>query len=188
MTQREPGHRRSVRLPEYDYAGPGAYFVTICTHERRVLFGAMVDREMRLSPPGEIVLDCWNAIPDHFAHVALDAFVVMPNHVHGILIFGDRDIRRGMACHAPTASVRQFSQPSAGALSTVVGSFKSASAREINRLRNTPGAAVWQRNYYEHVIRNEPDLDAIRQYIEHNPLRWHLDEENPERQSRKAKT
>jgi REP element-mobilizing transposase RayT len=177
-----------VRLPEYDYAGPGAYFVTICTHERRVLFGAMVDREMRLSPPGEIVLDCWNAIPDHFAHVALDAFVVMPNHVHGILLFRDHQ-RRGMACHAPTTTVkRRFSKPPAGALSAVLGSFKSASTRGINRLRGIPGAPIWQRNYHEHVIRNETDLDAIRQYVVDNPLRWHLDEENPERHSHRAPT
>jgi REP element-mobilizing transposase RayT len=176
--------RRSIRLPAYDYRWPGAYFVTICTPERSCLFGGVTSGAVVLNATGRIVESCWQAIPTHFPNVILDEFVVMPNHVHGIVILAEADRSAVGAQHAvplQRESLRQFQKPPAESLSSVIGSFKSASTRQINLLRGTSGAPVWQRNYYEHVVRNEEDLQAIRQYIRDNPAQWAMDEENPAR-------
>ncbi|MCZ6554441.1 MAG: transposase [SAR324 cluster bacterium] len=133
---------------------------------------------MSLSEFGRAAEAAWLAIPEHFEPLRLDAFVIMPNHVHGIIVINGTD-RRGAACRAPTP--RTFGPPDSGSLSTIVRSCKSAATREINRLRATPAAPVWQRNYYEHIVRNEYDLRAIRKYTAENPARWPEDEENPDR-------
>ncbi len=123
---------------------------------------------MELSPVGRIVSRYWSAIPQHCPDVALDAFVVMPNHIHGILaIAGDPD--------ASTVSTDRISIP------TIVGGFKSAVTREVRRMDGFAATRVWQSRYYEHVLRSESALRAIRQYIVDNPLKWHLDLENPKR-------
>jgi REP element-mobilizing transposase RayT len=207
----ERHHRRSIRLKGYDYTQPGAYFVTICTYDREGLFGHVVDGHMVLNACGEMVRACWREIPDHFPHVALDAFVVMPNHVHGILwIVGDVGARHAVPLHnaetipkphavplhnAETTpnphavtlhnaetipNQKQFGKPVPGSIPTIIGAFKSAVTRRINALRGTPGTQVWQRNYWEHIIRTERTLNAVRRYIAENPLRWHLDRENPD--------
>jgi REP element-mobilizing transposase RayT len=166
-----PHARRSIRLQGYDYAQAGAYFVTICAYERRCLFGNVSDGTMQLNERGRIVEECWEAIPAHLADVELDAFCVMPNHVHGIII-----IRRGTPWRAPT--VEQFQKPVAGSLPTIVRSFKSAVTKRIREVQHTPGLLVWQRNYYEHVIRHDEDLRRIRVYIENNPVQWDGDDYN----------
>ena len=179
-------HRRSIRLKGYDYTQPGAYFVTICTHERTCLFGEVVDGVMVLNAYGRIAQACWESIPDHFPHVQLDAVVIMPNHMHGIIWIVDDDGNttcgggRGTARRAPTTTTttERFGAPVPGSLPTIIRSFKSAVTKHINAHRGTPGAPVWQRNYYEHIIRNEQALNAIRRYIAENPLRWHLDRYN----------
>jgi putative transposase len=107
----------------------------------------------------------------------MDEYVVMPNHFHGIVILNAGNICRGMARHAPTR--RQFAKPIANSLSTIVGAFKSAATKSINMSRNTPGMPVWQKNYFERVIRNEKELFRIREYIRLNPVQWDIDEENP---------
>ena len=117
---------------------------------------------------GDVVLSCWADIPDHYSTVTLDLFVVMPNHVHGIIIL--TDVGAGLK-PAPTKR---------NPLSEIVRAFKTFSARRINEYRNTAGSPVWQRNYYEHVIRNERELNQIREYISTNHLKWGLDGENPE--------
>jgi len=185
MTTAKERKRRSIRLPTYDYSGPGGYVVTICTHQRKCIFGDIVNGEMRLNDPGRIVADCWREIRGHFADVELDEFVVMPNHLHGIVVIRDTDERtwrgeggRGKACLAPTST--SFGKPPPQSLSAIVGSFKSAAAKRINELRSTPGRPVWQRNYYEHIIRNPDDLAETRQYIADNPLQWEFDRENIE--------
>ncbi|MBW4660011.1 MAG: hypothetical protein KME15_15155 [Drouetiella hepatica Uher 2000/2452] len=179
-------HRRSIRLKEYDYLSPGAYFITICTHQRQCLFGEIVNGEMQLSEMGEIAESCWQAIPDHFARVQLDGFVVMPNHLHGIILIADTC--RGMALPCPYPKMqlekRKFGQPIAGSLSTTVGSFKSAATKQINTLRNATGIPVWQRNYYENIVPNEESLHRLRQYIHNNPLSWQEDQLHPEVQSK----
>ena len=168
----EKRRRRSIRLKGYDYSQAGAHFVTICAHDKKCLFGDVVNGEMKLAGIGMIADECWRGIPDHFSDTTLDSFTVMPNHVHGILI-----IRRGTACRAPT--MEQFGRPVANSLPTIIRSYKSAVTKQTNELRKTPGPPVWQRNYYEHVIRNEEDLSETREYITINPLRWDLDKENP---------
>jgi len=186
--------RRSIRLKGYDYAQPGAYFITICTHNRTPLFGRVVNREMALNAFGEVVWACWREIPDHFSRVELDAFVAMPNHVHGIIWIVDDVDHTGkrhenvgathaspLHLHFSHASPLQDPRgPASGSLGAVVGSFKSAVTRRINEMRGTPGARVWQRSYWEHIIRDDRALNAIRRYIAENPLRWHLDRYNPD--------
>ena len=160
--------RRSMRLPGYDYSHAGAYFVTICTHRRIPLFGEVVDDTVRLNASGLVVTTTWNDLPVHYPNVDLDAFIVMPNHVHGILILSDASTARS-------------------GLSEIVRGFKTFSARGVNERRQTRGvnerrqtrgASLWQRSYYEHVIRNEQALNRVRSYIADNPKRWADDPEN----------
>ena len=139
---------------------------------------------MHLNEFGSIAEAAWRDIPNHFRGVQLDAGVVMPNHIHVILILAAPD-RRGAACRAPTPIA--FGPPKPESLATIVRSFKSAVTRQSNRIRGTPGAAIWQRNYYEHIVRNEQDLRTIRDYIADNPARWADDKENPAKRSRGAR-
>ncbi|MDH4027699.1 MAG: transposase [Nitrospirota bacterium] len=177
---REKHHRRSLRLKGYDYANPGAYYVTICSWQRMHLFGEIIEGEMLTSERGEIVHGCWTDITKHFNDIELDEFILMPNHIHGIIIINGE--RRGFACNTPAGNGNYFSEisPKQYTLSVIIRSFKSAVAKSINALRNTPGVPVWQRNYYEHIIRDEKDLMLIREYIRNNPLNWKNDGENTE--------
>jgi REP element-mobilizing transposase RayT len=164
-------HRRSLRLHQYDYSSPGYYYVTICAHDKRPLFGRVFDGQMRRDDCGEIAHREWLRSAELRSDIALDAFIVMPNHIHGIIL-----IRGGTARHAPT--VEQFGKPVRDSLATLVRAYKSAVTRGVNEFRSTPGAPVWQRNYYEHVIRDEEELNRIREYILTNPLRWDFDRYN----------
>jgi putative transposase len=165
-------HRRSIRLNGYDYSQTGAYFITVCTQGRECLFGGVVDGEIRLNEYGKIAVNSWKDIPAHFRNAKLDAFLVMPNHIHGIImIVGAR--------HAVPLHQEQFGKPIPCSISTIIRSFKSAVTKRINELRQTSGIGFWQRNYYEHIIRVDDELNNIREYITNNPLRWHEDEENP---------
>ena len=181
--------RRSLRLDGYDYAQAGAYFVTVCTQNRLCLFEDIVDGEMQLNDAGRLVRSAWEALPDRFPGMELDAFVVMPNHVHGIIITrgrGESCIRPG-DCHEPGSGDHK-NRPygtMAGSLGRVIQAFKSTVTYQYVlgvRQRGWPPfhGRLWQRNYYEHVIRNERELDKIRQYIATNPLKWALDRENPQ--------
>jgi len=179
--------RRSVRLQGYDYSGDGAYFVTVCTHDRKCLFGDVADGKMRLNELGRVVFDCWSAIPIHFGHTVLDSFVVMPNHVHGIIFIDENRHGSGVgARHAvPLPSnplprlFESFGKPVCGSIPTTIRSFKSAVTKRINEMRNKPAYPIWQRNYYERIVRNETELNNVRQYIRDNPLKWETDPENP---------
>lgn len=153
--------RRSPRLSGFDYSQDRACFVTICTHERRCLFGRVSDGEMILNAAGRIAAARWRDIPAHFPAVWLDAFVIMPNHVHGILVFQ----------YVPVESLAQQADKRLP-LGTIVGAFKSAAAKEINLLRGTPGAKVWQNRFHDHIVQGDGDLDRIRGYIELNPANW----------------
>jgi putative transposase len=169
--KRRQGHRRLTRLKEYDYSQPGAYFITICTKKRECLFGEIEDGQMRINDLGEIVQLSWLDLPRHYLNLQLDAFVIMPNHVHGIIVV--EDVGAGLK-PAPTV-LENKKYP----LSEIVRAFKTFSSKGINKLRNMPRKPVWQRNYYEHIIRKDESLNKIREYIETNPLRWALDRENP---------
>lgn len=167
-------HRRSIRLKGWDYRQPGSYFVTLVTHDREPLFGLVDGGTVTLTPLGLIAQTLWRNLPRHFAHVRLDEFIVMPNHVHGI-IWLTANVRPPDA-DLPASPARQLLP---GSLGAVIGSYKSQVTRRINAMRHTPGAAVWQVNYYEHIVRNDRALAAIRQYICDNPMRWEGDPENP---------
>ncbi len=169
-------HRRSIRLKGYDYSSAGAYFVTICTQNRECLFGEVVDEEIRISEIGTIVQAEWMRTTDIRSNVLTDQFIIMPNHIHGIWYLIERDDGRGVLQYAPTES--QFRSPSQ-TIGAIVRGFKSAATKQINELRGTPGKPVWQRNYFERVIRDEDELNRIREYIIYNPLKWTDDEENP---------
>lgn len=165
-------HRRSIRLRGYDYTSAGAYFVTICAQGRECLFGEVSGGWMRLGTLGECVASVWQAIPDHFPGVELDARVVMPNHMHGIIVLvGAKHLRS--AANASPLRGSHGTQPAS--LAAIIQNFKSVSTRKINVARGTPGARVWQRNYYEHVVRGEADLRRIHDYIAHNPAKWETD-------------
>jgi len=161
-------HRRSIRLPGYDCAQAGAYFITIVAQGRECLFGQVVSGEMRLNDAGRMTWGEWRALGDRFPAVELDEFVVMPNHIHGIVRIVDGATTRD----APT-------------LGDIVGAFKSINTNEYIRSVKTLGwksvpGRLWQRNYYEHVIRDGASLDRIRRYIAGNPAQWPSDDENPQ--------
>ena len=153
--------RRAVPQP----LPAGAYFVTICTWQRECLFGHVVNGEMRLNDAGEIARRCWADIPDHFPSVKLDAFVVMPNHVHGIIVIQGR----GEKSFAPTstAPTTTIAQSPSRTIGSIVRGFKIGVTKWFRA--NTDLHSIWQRNHHEHVVRNEEELEAIREYILGNP-------------------
>ena len=176
-------HRRSLRLRDYDYDQLGAYFVTICTRERVPLFGDVVDGEIQLSAYGQIVNEEWAYTELIRARVILDAYVIMPNHVHDVVVIADvPHATEGVWPYAPTDHPRghPLRSPSL-TIGAIVRGFKGAATTRINTARGTPRTPVWQRNYYEHVIRDDANLERIRSYITANPGRWAEDEENPAR-------
>lgn len=157
-------NRQTIRLKGYDYSQPGWYFVTICTWQREAIFGRIAEDCVQLTVAGKVVAKTWLELPRHYPLVQVDEFIVMPNHIHGIVVIVEKT---GVA---PAASAP---------LSEIVRRLKSDSARKINLLQQTPQMPVWQRNYYEHIIRTNEELAHIRRYIAENPLRWALDQENP---------
>ena len=164
-------HRRTVRLHDYDYSQSGAYFVTVCTEGRKALFGAFVqDGEpfVELNAAGLQVRRCWTEIPQHFPSVSLDEFLVMPDHLHGILLLGGEGASLGRSRGANDYSPLQ--DGTARTVGSVVRGFKIGVTKWFNENRPTADK-VWQRSFYEHVIRNEQELHATRQYIQENPLR-----------------
>ena len=182
--------RRAMRLRGYDYSQPGAYFVSICAQHRKCLFGTIIDGQMRLNEIGEIVVECWNRIPQHFPSVELGEYVIMPNHIHGIIesnIVGTRSPRPIEAEHSTPPTVGARSPRPTGdspALGKIVAYFKYQSTKHINQHHNTPGTRIWQRNFYDHVIRDDTDLQRICQYIQDNPMKWALDQLHPDNPSK----
>ena len=220
---RVPHSRRSIKLRGFDYSREGVYFVTVCVQMGNHMFGDVVEGKVRLNAAGQAATKCWLEIPTHFPRVRRDAFIVMPNHLHGIVAIHDDgatlrddgdtisvgaqhaaplplrrhaslnpdvihdagDTLRVGAQHAaplplrPHASVGPHGSGGAasirvsrGSLGAIVRCFKSATTKRINELRQTPGDSVWQRNYYDRIIRNDRELDRARRYIMSNPARW----------------
>lgn len=165
-------HRRSIRLAGYDYTLNGAYFVTMVCNDRVTLFE---DASLR-----DLVDDAWLWLARQYPHVDLDEYIIMPNHIHGIIVF--REAAGGGSRTAPTTQALPRK-----ALGSVIGAFKTVSTKRINQLLDTPGAVLWQRNYWERIIRNEDEMNRIRQYIIDNPARWDEDPENPAGQRAPAK-
>ena len=170
-----PDGRRSIRLPGYDYSQEGAYVITIVVKDRACRFGNIVGNAVELNTVGMIVQEEWEKTKIIRPNVDLDTFVVMPIHVHGIIILNESG--RGTSRRAPT--VERFGKPTSNSIPTIVRLFKSVSTKRINEICNTPGVPVWQRNYYEHIIRDDDALNNVREYILNNPTQWALDKENP---------
>ncbi len=186
----------SARLKDWDYASAGYYFVTICTRDRLCTLGDVVDGCIRLSPVGEMARTIWQEIPDHVQVAELDEFVIMPNHLHGIVVIQDvRDVRRDVACYvstvastgtgntgadsptggAPTSAMALIS-PKTGSLGAIIRSYKSA---VTHWCRKNDHDFAWQARFHDEIIRDENMLDRIREYICNNPLQWELDQNNP---------
>ncbi|PZV17051.1 MAG: transposase [Pseudanabaena sp.] len=146
-------HRRSIRLQGYDYSQSGAYFVTICTFQRQHLFGEVNDEKMQLNVNGQIVSAIWQQIPRHFPTVELDEFILMPDHLHGIIVISEQ-------------AEQSIS------LATIIQNFKSVSTRKINKITQNSGVSIWQRNYHERIVRSDQDLDRLRHYMLANPENW----------------
>jgi putative transposase len=158
-------HRRSVRLKGWNYGGSGVYFVTVCTYRRRCLFGDVVNGEMQLDPVGRLVDGIWRSNLTKRAGVDLDIMQMMPNHVHAIIVLAGAD-KTDMALSGQDGTI----QPNS--LGAVVANVKTVCTRRVNKMRNTPGAPLWQRNYWEHIVRDETELARIRTYIVSNPAVW----------------
>lgn len=169
--------RRSIRLSKYDYSQAGWYFVTICSKDRQCLFGNIVNGKMVLSGIGQEAAKCWEEIPNHFPNVSLDEYVVMPNHVHGIIRISKTQDAVGVQDFEPLPNpMHQFQKTIPKSLGSIIRGYKigvTKSARKQN-----PDFILWQRNYYEHIIRDEEDLNRIREYIIYNPAKWSEDIEN----------
>jgi len=182
-------HRRSIRLKGYDYSQAGMYFVTICVHTVGarlkpaptksaptvpvVTFGKITNGKMVLNEYGQSIQTVWNELPQHYANIQLGEFIVMPNHIHGIIVITDNVVGAGFKPAPTTATTTTI--PTKHGLPEIVRALKTFSARKINELRNTRGEKLWQRNYWEHIIRNEQSYQRIANYIINNPMKWKND-------------
>ncbi len=185
-------YRRSIRIKGYDYSQPGAYFITIVANDHKCIFGKITAKGMNLYDLGKIIQRCWFEIPNHFLFVDVEPFVVMPNHVHGIITINEH-VRRGTIYRAPTtnnralanthasaadhpnANIEKFGKPVDGSIPTIIRTFKAAVSRLAKREFRTVN--IWQRNYYEHIIRHQSELENIALYISSNTTSWADDPE-----------
>jgi REP element-mobilizing transposase RayT len=179
MPEEKKFHRRSIRLHGADYSRPGAYFITICAAQRRNVFGKIDKERVVLSSLGEIVRACWVEIPEHFANASVREFVVMPNHIHGIigLTVGARYI---VPLDQRARTLEEFQKPVKGSIPTIVRTFKAAVARRARKELGIVSDEIWQRNYFERVLRDGKEFADASWYILENPQRWEWDKENPE--------
>jgi putative transposase len=166
-------HRRSIRLKGFDYSSNNAYFITVRVEKRQCLLGEIVNAVMVLSECGKIIVECWNDLPNHYSNIQLDQYVVMPNHFHGIIQIGGELKDGPKITKEGGLETRPYGRTRG--LAEIVRGFKIFSARRINTMLWISGKAFWQRNYYEHVIRNDNDSNRIRQYIVTNPANWQSD-------------
>jgi REP element-mobilizing transposase RayT len=177
-------HRRSIRLKGHDYSQSGAYFVTICAQNRECLLGDVVDGRIRVNDAGQMVQRIWNDLSVKYPGIETDAFVVMPNHIHGIIVIVGAQFIAPINCNTinqtkKNESIKQGAINRAPTVGEIVRAFKAQCTHAINQIRNTPGHPVWQRNYYEHVVRNDDGMKRVREYVISNPAKWDNDENNP---------
>jgi putative transposase len=170
--------RRSIRLKAYDYSQPGLYFVTICTHDLNNPFGIILNGEMRLNQVGKVAHETWLELPMHFPAVELHAHVIMPNHIHGALAILKR-ARHAVPLRSES-NPESFGKPVAASLPTVVRSYKAAVSGRVRAILGKPSYQVWQRNYYERVVRTGDEFREVCRYIIENPQHWAFDKENPD--------
>jgi putative transposase len=169
-------HRKTIRLKDYDYSQAGGYFLTICTYSRKDLFGEISNQKIVLNDVGEVVEQWWLKLENKFTNVQLDYHVIMPNHICGIIMISEGKNDVGAIHELPLQ--RGKVERRRMLIPKIIGYFKMNSAKCINRLHDSKGDPLWQRNYYEHIIRNENELYRIREYIWSNPSKWDLDREN----------
>ena len=185
-------HRRSIRLRGYDYAGGGAYFITVCAQDKGCPLGRLVESEMVLSDTGHTVQGVWDGLAQRFPTIVLDAFQIMPNHLHGVFVIPGPGLDSWLAAATGVPVVHPYpngNKDTAGrtptrhrvAMGDVVGAFKSIATIQVNRLLARKGARLFQENFFEHIVRGVDSLEKIRAYIAENPARWPADPENPDR-------
>jgi REP element-mobilizing transposase RayT len=184
----------STRLPNRDYAANGYYFVTICTYKKFCYFGNIFNGQMQLSQVGKIAQKHWQEISNHFDNVYIDAYVVMPNHIHGIIII-DRPNPTPIVETRYIASLQPLSQPNnkpnefaplkPGSLQAIIHAYKASVTRWCRK--NSNDIFCWQSRFYEHIIRNDGSLNKIREYIINNPIKWSEDKNNPNTRSLNSK-
>ncbi|MEX0662891.1 MAG: transposase [Balneolaceae bacterium] len=186
--RKKQNNRRSIRLQGYNYSSPGEYFITICTHNRKCLFGDVVDGEMRLNECGVVAEDFWRQIPKRYENAILDEFVVMPNHIHGIIGIEFKSDSHPVGS-IPVGAIHELPlrdddnidlknhqmERRKMLLPKIIGWYKMNVSKQVNILLENTGHRFWQRNYYEHIIRNDKSLHHIRNYIINNPLKWQAD-------------
>jgi len=183
MSHSSESQRRSTRLEGYDYSQSGGYFVTICTHRKACILGEISGGILLPTKLGKTVKTCWLGIPDHFPNTEMDEWVIMPNHIHGIILIHDASSGEAFAKNSDsinrtTANASPLRYPAGTtprSLGAIIQNFKSISTRKANQLQGTPGRPIWQRGFYDRIIRNQSELDHIRKYITDNPLEWKLD-------------
>ncbi len=178
----------SPRLPGFDYSSEGAYFITICTKNKEKVFGNIIDGKLLNNKPSEICRAVWLDLPNYYPGCILDAFVIMPNHVHGIIIVDMTSSDDRPLVDHQVETIHELSlragRPSGRRerrqmlIPKMIGRFKMQTAKQINLLQNTSGKPVWQKNYYDRIIRDENELNRIRQYILDNPANWKEDNGN----------
>jgi putative transposase len=176
--------RKSIRLSEYDYSFPNWYYITICTYERRNLFGKINNDKLILNKLGKVVEEEWIKTKEIRKYVDLDYFVIMPNHLHGIIIIEqsieDVGATRRVAQNKEDRAIQRIAPTKktliSNSLGSIIGQFKSKVTKRLREISGNSDLKIWQRNYYEHIIRNEIDLQNIRKYITLNPLKWEIDE------------
>jgi REP element-mobilizing transposase RayT len=201
MTYNPDIHKRqSIRLKGYDYSQSGLYFITICCYQRECLFGNIINSQMILNNFGQLIKEEWLKSAEIRKEIELDDFVIMPNHFHGIVIINQeinshfmkndvdfQDNNVGANGRSPLQQI-QSSPPKISmkpkSISSLIAGFKSATTKKINVIRNTHQNPVWQRNYYDHIIRNDESLARIREYVQNNPLSWENDQLHPNNPSK----
>ncbi len=154
-------NRKSARLSGFDYSQAGAYFVTVCSHNKNCIFGRIVDTNMRSNKLGMLVVSAWKELPQRYPFISLDRWVLMPNHFHGIVCLNGDNLNKK-------------------SLSEIISAFKAISTSQARKIFNRY-SSLWQRGFYEHIIRDDDDLFRVRQYIVDNPVQWAVDSENPDR-------
>jgi REP element-mobilizing transposase RayT len=181
-------NRQSIRLQGYDYSQSGAYFITICTYKKEKYFGEIVNAEVKLNLVGQYALHQWKMIPQRFENVELDEFIIMPNHIHGIIVIRSWGEGSENRHHFPPGNafsdlsplrINEQLQPNGtvpGSIGAIVQNYKSSTSRKINAMPKLKDIKLWQTNYYDHIIRDEEDYARIVEYIRNNPQKWEQDE------------
>ena len=177
ISQPSSHHRKSVRLKEFDYSQPGAYFITIVTKNRQSLFGKVINGKVQLNPIGLIVQEEWLSTPRIRQDVELGEWIIMPNHLHGIIILKDIVGARSPVPLPDPYQIERFGKPTSGSIPTIIRSIKATTTKRINLYRTTPGQEVWQRGFFEHVIKNDQDYQNHATYILTNPERFGIDKD-----------